>query len=157
MNALVNARVRELQQLIQANLDSRHGLRQAAATVLDTGLQSLFERWALDRKTLAEELSRHLDPADLATDVPNSRDAIPTTAVRSAWHSVSDSMIPQDRHMVLGNIERAEELLETTYNAVLRAGTSGLDPLLIRHRATIRSTIDQIRGLRIALETQLQR
>jgi uncharacterized protein (TIGR02284 family) len=142
--------VSQLQDLIQANIDSRDGFRQAALALEDLTLRSAFEQLADDRDMQADELARFVV---WNGEIPRREGSV-SAAVHRTWMSIREMLSSDDRYAMLCEAERGEDAIKAAYEGALRETVgSAMDDVLQRHYAAVKSSHDRIRDLRDACRT----
>lgn len=142
---LVNA----LQDLIQANIDSRDGYRQAAQGLEDLTLQSAFEQIAEDRDRQADDLARFVS---WSGETPRRSGSVAAIVYR-AWSSIRELLSTDNRHAMLCEAERGEDAIRNAYeDALNRSVGSAANDILVQHYAAVCNTHDRIRDLRDACQ-----
>lgn len=143
--SLSSIEIEALQELIQANFDSRDGLRHAAEAGVNETLQSLLERIAIERHAQADELSQFVVWTGAA---PRREGSLAGTLYRG-WQALMESVVTRKPAEILADVEQSEELLESLYT---EAAIAAVQPVLDRHAAAIHLELEQIRGLRLDAE-----
>lgn len=144
--SLVNA----LQDLIQANIDSRDGYRQAAQGLEDLTLQSAFEQISEDRDRQADDLARFVS---WSGETPRRSGSVAAIVYR-AWSSIRELLSTDDRYAMLCEAERGEDAIRNAYeDALNRSVGSAANDMLVRHYTAVCNTHDRIRDLRDACQT----
>lgn len=137
--------IHDLQELIQANIDSRDGFRHASEVTDDLTLQSAFEQIAIDRDSQADELARFVA---WSGEFPR-REGSFAAAVHRAWMTIRESLSTDDRYAVLCEAERGEDSIKAAYESALEnfAGSAVTDVLMSQY-AAVKFSHDRIRDLR---------
>ena len=137
-------------ELIQANIDSRDGLHEAAAQVDDMTLIAVLQNLAFQRNGHISELRALLGPAGQAVTDSGSFGA----AVRRVWLDVR-AAIAGGPAAVLEEVERAEDRLLDIYESALptRVG-GGAHDAVRRQIAAVRQARTRIRDLREQYRTE---
>jgi uncharacterized protein (TIGR02284 family) len=139
--------VSALQELIQVNIDSRDGFRQAAQALEDLTLRSAFEQLAQDRDVQADELARYVA---WNGELPRREGSFAATVHRT-WMSIREMLSSDDRHAMLSEAERGEDAIKSAYEKALKSGPgSAMNDVLLRHYAAVKASHDRIRDLRDA-------
>lgn len=134
-----------LQDLIQVNIDSRDGFRQAAEVIDDLTLQSAFEQLADDRDQQADELARYVS---WNGDQPRREGSV-SAAVHRTWMRIREMLSSDNTYAVLAEAERGEDAIKGAYERALRtaAGTA-MNDVLLHQYASVKAAHDRIRDLR---------
>lgn len=137
--------VRKLQDLIQANIDSVSGLREAAEVVDDPKVALLFRSIAGERSELAAELQNHVM---FNQERPRTEGSW-LAKLHRLWVDFRGTANTGEPDVVLAEAERADDFLKYAYEAVLKATAgSPINDLLLKHYKTVKTGGDQIRELR---------
>ena len=137
--------LRSLQALVRANLDSAAAFRECAEVVDDDDLVTRLLGQAAERRAGFGE--------ELATYLSLNEAELPTTGrwlegLRRIWIDLRARLSGGDTHVVLVQLERAEEMLRSKYEQVLLATAgSPANATLLRHYREIKQTHDAIRVL----------
>jgi uncharacterized protein (TIGR02284 family) len=134
-----------LQDLIQANIDSRDGFRYAAQSVDNLTLQSAFEEVADHRDGQADELAQYV----AWNGEQPRRDGSVAAAVHRTWMSVRELLSSDDLHAVLAEAERGEDAIRRAYeNALQSTAGSAMNDVVLHQYVAVKATHDRIRELR---------
>jgi len=139
--------VDRLHELMQVNVDSAKGFRQAASITDNPTLRSMFRDLARQRARFAEELR---------SQVPSNADRTPTegTWVGKAhrwWMDVRSKMALDAGYSMLAEVERAEDRIKAAYEELGNETLgSPVRPLLQAQYEEVRSIHDRIRDMRDA-------
>lgn len=138
---------RQLQQLIQVNIDSAKEFQEAAEAITDRTLASEFRVWAADR-------TRHTD--ELAEYVPFSKDESPAdeqwqATFHQTWVRVRAALSAGSTAAVLSEVEQGQNYVEQRYLTVLpmTAGTA-VEGVIQRQYASVKAVHERVRDLRDA-------
>jgi uncharacterized protein (TIGR02284 family) len=144
-DTLSAATITQLQELIQANIDSRDGFRQAAEAVSDITLGSAFEQLAMERDAQAEELARYVAwNGEIAR-----RDGSMVAAIHRTWMSVREMLTSDDRYAMLAEVERGEDSIKAAYEQALRdTAGSAMNDVLLDQYSKVKASHDRMRDLR---------
>ena len=135
-----------LHDLIEINVDSAKGFREACDEVKDPDLQSLFGKYANHRDQFANELRAELPPRERHDA---DRDGSLMGKVHRWWIDAKGSMTDGDRHAILSEVERGEDKIKEAYEEVMEeCGTSPVRELLSRQAAQVKATHDIVRNMR---------
>lgn len=145
-NQLDAAALEQLQELIQLNLDSRDGFREAAQQVEDPLMKREFLSAADLHSTQAAELQHYV--------VVNEEDPVTTgswiAALRRSWGNVRDSFTTQDLVATLDRVEQGAGQVQAAYEQALQQPGSDValrTALQTQHAAT-KALHDRIKGFR---------
>ena len=131
----------KLQDLIQINLDSRDGLREAARNLNDKTVIELFQDIARDRENQAADLSRLVSTNG---EVPqNTGSAI--AAAHRVWIDVR-SLLGGGMQAMLSEAERGEAYINMKYEDAIKNCTNyAVSEILQNHYAAVKATYEAIR------------
>jgi uncharacterized protein (TIGR02284 family) len=136
-----------LQDLIQVNIDSRDGFRQAAESLEDLTLQSTFEHLADERDQQADELARYVA---WSGEHPR-RDGSVAAAVHRTWMRIRELLSSDDNHAALSEAERGEDAIVSSYEEALQTTAGSAMHDVVQHQcAAVKAAHDRIRDLRDA-------
>lgn len=136
--------LRSLQALVRANLDSAAAFRECAREVEDEMVRELLTKAAQRRTGFGEELATYLSLNE--SDAPTSGGWL--EGLRRIWIDLRARLSGGDTHVILVQLERAEELLRRKYAEVLKATAgSPANATLLRHYREIKQTHDALRVL----------
>lgn len=134
-----------LQQLVQINIDSANGFREAADAVDDSALASEFRVWAVDRTRQAEELGKYVN----LNDEEVNREGSWSAAMHQTWIKMRAALNGGDPYVVLVEAERGEDQIMEKYEEVLKqTAGSAMNSILQRQYADVKSVHDRVRDLR---------
>lgn len=141
--------ISKLQELIQANIDSRDGLRHASEAVDDLTLQCAFENIAIERDSQADELARFVA---WSGEYPRREGSV-LAAVYRGWNAIREMVSTDNRHAVLVEAEAAEDSLKSAYHEALgELIDSPVRDVILRQAATVEAAHNRIRDLRDCCE-----
>jgi uncharacterized protein (TIGR02284 family) len=130
-----------VQGLIQINLDSRDGLREAASNISDVSVAELFQDIARDRETQAAELSRLV--AANGEDPQNAGSIM--AAAHRAWIDIR-SILGGGLPAMLSEAERGEAYINMKYEDAIQNCTQYVvTEILQRHYAAVKATYEAVR------------
>ena len=148
-NKLDSGTLEQLQELIQLNLDSRDGFREAAQQVEDPLMKREFLSAADLHSTQAAELQHYV--------VVNEEDPITTgswiAALRRTWGNVRDTFTAQDLFATLDRVEQGAGQVQAAYEQAMQQPGDDVavqTALQTQHTAT-KALHDRIKGLRDAV------
>ena len=135
-----------LQELIQINIDSRDGFRNAAEHIDVMAISEMFNDFAAQRDQQASEL-RTLISANLET--PNESGSVSAAAHRM-WMDLK-SALGGGESSILSEAERGEDHIKAKYEAVLKhTAGSAVNDVLQRQYAAVKMAHDRVRDMRDA-------
>ena len=130
-----------VQDLIQINLDSRDGLREAANNMNNESVVELFQDIARDRETQAAELSQLISAN---CKVPQNTGSVLAAAHR-AWMDVR-ALLGGGLAAMLSEAERGETYINIKYeDAIQKCTNFAVTELLQRHYAAVKATYEAVR------------
>jgi uncharacterized protein (TIGR02284 family) len=139
--ALDKATLSIIQELIQINLDSRDGLREAASNINKQSVVELFQDIARDRETQAAELSQLVTASGERPQNTGSAMA----AAHRVWIDVR-SMLGGGLHAMLSEAERGEAYINMKYEyAIQNCSNYVVTEILQRHYAAVKATYEAVR------------
>lgn len=137
----------QLQDLVQINIDSRDGFRDAASQIPDAALATYFRELADERARQAEELQTYVE---LNNERPVKEGSF-LAALHRSWISVRDSLASNEVHAVLAEAERGEDSIKNAYEEALReTAGSAVNDVLQSQYAQVKAAHDRVRDLRDA-------
>ena len=137
--------IRAVQELIQVNIDSRDGFRQAANDLEDMTLSTLCQSLAHQREEQANELARFVE---WNQEKPN-REGSYAAALHRSWMTIRESLSSNNLYAVLAEAERGEDQIKSAYEDALRdTAGSAMNDVLTRQYAQVKAAHDRIRDLR---------
>jgi uncharacterized protein (TIGR02284 family) len=140
-----------LNRLIETCRNGEHGFREAAGTVRDAHLRSIFMDLSEQREQFAAQLRYHV--ARLGGR-PENKGTV-AGAIHRRWIDLRSTLSADSAHAVMAECERGEEAAIGAYEA---ARNTDLPPelvtLLDEHCAQIRASRDTLRSLDIRLGQQ---
>ena len=137
-----------IDNLIETLKDGQEGFKQAAESVKNPQLKSLFNDYAQQRARLMVELrSIAQTPDEREPDVRGSA----TGALHRGWINLKSALSRGDDHAILAECERSEDSAVEEYQKALNDGLSApVREIVSRQYAEIKATHDRIRDLRDA-------
>jgi len=136
-----------LQDLIEINIDSGKGFREAADRIENRDIASYFRRCADRRLEFAGELQRIIGLN--GEDPERTGSALGT--MHRWWLSLRGSVQGGDEHAVLAEAERGEDAIKHKYEEVLQeTAGSPLTATLNRQYSSVKQDHDTIRDMRDA-------
>src|SRR5205814_4678296 len=137
-----------IDDLIETLKDGQEGFKQAAESVKNPQLKSLFNDYAQQRARFIVELrSKAQTPDEREPDVSGSA----TGALHRGWINLKSALSRGDDHAILAECERGEDSAVEEYQKALNDGLSEpVREIVSRQYAEIKATHDRIRDLRDA-------
>ena len=144
---LEDSTVETLQELIQLNIDSRDGFREAAEDVDRFDLASEFRKFAEERDKQAEELKVYVE---LNNETPRKEGSY-AAALHRTWINVKNSLAGDDVLAILQECERGEDVIKEAYEDALKSTAgSAINDVLSTQMAQVKAVHDHVRDLRDA-------
>jgi uncharacterized protein (TIGR02284 family) len=138
-----------LQDLVQLNIDSRDGFRNAAEHIDVMAISEMFNDFAAQRDQQAAEL-RTLISANLET--PNDSGSVSAAAHRM-WMDLK-SALGGGEASILSEAERGEDYIKGKYEEVLKhTAGSAVNDVLQRQYAAVKMAHDRVRDMRDAYKS----
>jgi len=136
-----------LQSLIQINIDSRDGFKEAADNLKESNptLSNRFCQWSSNRDQQAHELRMMV--ASNAETPTNSGSF--TAAAHRTWMDIRSALGGGDQ-AILDEAERGEDTIKAKYEEALKdmGGHEACCDTLRRHLAAIQQSHDEVKALR---------
>ena len=148
MEPMANLReetIEKIQGLIEINIDSYEGFKDAAESVENQALSSLFRDLAATRSTFASQLQGFVR---INGEEAENSGSLRGSAHR-AWLNFRSALNGGDAKVILIEAERGEDAIKEKYEDVLEetAGTP-LNGVLIRQYQAVKAGHDRVRDLR---------
>lgn len=137
----------KLQELIEINIDSCEGFKEAADSIDNPTVSSLFAELARARAGFAGELQgfvriNHEEPEDSGTM---------TGTAHRLWLKFRSAINGGDPKVVLIEAEKGEDAIKEKYEDVLKeTAGSAVNDILTRQYAKVKAGHDRVRDLRDA-------
>jgi uncharacterized protein (TIGR02284 family) len=146
---LTREAAKTLQDLIQLNIDSRDGFRDAAEQIDDVTVAEFFRQVAEERNELANELQTIVATSGEQPEDEGSW----TAAAHRAWMDLR-SALGGGTAAVLSEAERGEDHIKERYEEALRdlAGNGSVNEVLMRQYSAVKAVHDRVRDLRDAMK-----
>jgi uncharacterized protein (TIGR02284 family) len=137
-----------LNDLIQTLKDGQEGFKQAASGVDDTQLKSTFEQFSLQRSKFAGELQSEV--TGLGEPEPEDSGSV-SGAMHRGWTAIKGAVTNHDRHAILAEAERGEDVAVAAYDKALEKDLpSPTKDIVTRQQREVKAAHDKIRSLRDA-------
>ena len=137
-----------IENLIETLKDGQAGFKQAAESVKDPQLRSLFEEYSRQRARFAIELRSQAQSPD-ERDSKMSGSA--AGALHRGWINLKSTLTSGDDHAILAECERGEDSAVEEARKALNDGLSAhVQEIVARQFAQIREAHDRIKQLRDA-------
>jgi uncharacterized protein (TIGR02284 family) len=137
-----------IDELIETLKDGEQGFKEAAESVKDPQLKSLFNDYSRQRARFVVELrSNAQNPDERESDVSGSA----TGALHRGWINLKSALSRGDDHAILAECERGEDSAVEEYQKAVDDGLSAtVREIVSRQYTEIKATHDRIRDLRDA-------
>ena len=137
-----------LDNLIETLKDGQEGFKQAAESVKNLQLKSLFHEYSRQRAQFVVELrSKAQSPDERESEMSGSA----AGALHRGWINLKSALSRGDEHAILAECERGEDSAVEEYKKALDDGLSPLAQELVSCQFTeIKAAHDRIRSLRDA-------
>lgn len=136
-----------IQDLIEINIDSSKGFREAADKVECTDIANLFRQCADEREQYAGQLKSLVQ---VNGEEPKDSGTIRGT-VHRWWLSLRGTVQQGDEHALLAEAERGEDAIKHRYEDTLKdTAGSAVNDVLQNQYTGVKARHDQIRDMRDA-------
>lgn len=145
VNTLNDDTVKGIQDLIEINIDSSKGFKDAADTVKNPRVATLFRECSTERDRFAGDLKNLVR---INGEMPETKGTVKGAAHR-LWLDLRGAVAGGSEHAVLAEAERGEDAIKHRYEATLKhTAGSAVNDILQRQYVQVKSRHDQIRDLR---------
>jgi uncharacterized protein (TIGR02284 family) len=137
-----------IDDLIETLKDGQEGFKQAAESVKDLQLKSLFSEYFQQRARFAVELrSKAQSPDDRESKMSGSA----AGALHRGWINLKSAVTEGDDHAILAECERGEDSAVEEYRKALNDGLAApVQDIVSRQYAEIQKAHDRVKQLRDA-------
>jgi len=140
-----------LNNLIETLKDGQEGFKQAAESVRNPALKSLFSEYSQQRSRFTTSLQA--EARKLGEEKPETSSSA-TGALHRGWINLKSAITGGDEHAILAECERGEDSAVEEYKKALDDGLSpSAQELVSRQFAEIKAAHDRIRSLRNAIKS----
>src|SRR5881394_4589533 len=140
-----------LDELIETLRDGQQGFRQAAESVSDTKLKSLFRDYSDQRSRFVTALQT--EARKFGEKEPDN-DSSAAGALHRGWINLKSTVTGGNEHAILAECERGEDSAVEEYKKALDDDLSpAARELVSRQFAEIKAAHDRIRSLRNAIKS----
>jgi len=140
-----------LNNLLETLKDGQEGFKQAAESVRNPALKSLFSEYSQQRSRFATSLQA--EARKLGEEKPETSSSA-TGALHRGWINLKSAITGGDEHAILAECERGEDSAVEEYKKALDDGLSpSAQELVSRQFAEIKAAHDRIRSLRNAIKS----
>ena len=137
-----------LDNLIETLKDGQEGFKQAAESVKNLQLKSLFHEYSRQRAQFVVELrSKAQSPDERESEMSGSA----AGALHRGWINLKSALSRGDEHAILAECERGEDSAVREFEEAMHDGlTSPLQEIVSRQFSEIKSAHDRVKHLRDA-------
>ena len=140
-----------INNLIETLKDGQEGFKQAAQSVRNPALKTLFSDYSQQRSRFATALQSE---ARSDGEIKPETNSSATGALHRGWINLKSAITGGDEHAVLAECERGEDSAVEEYKKALEDGLSpSTQELVSRQFAEIKAAHDRIRSLRNATKS----
>ena len=137
-----------IDDLIETLKDGQQGFKEAAESVMDPQLKSLFSEYSQQRSRFLTELRSKAQNPDEREPNPSGS---ATGALHRGWINLKSALSGGNDHAILAECERGEDSAVDEYQKALSDGLSApVREIVARQYTEIKATHDRIRDLRDA-------
>ena len=137
--------MKKLQQLIQINLDSEIGLREASHEIKNKSIATMFIELGRQRRNNAVELEKLMS----WNGEEASEEGSYLASLHRAWLSLRGLLSGGNTHAILCEAEKGEDVIKKAYEEVLiETAGSAVNDVLTRQYAIVKAGHDRVRDLR---------
>ena len=135
-----------IDNLIETLKDGEEGFKQAAESVKDPQLKSLFSEYSQQRARFAVELrSKAQRPDERDSKISGSA----AVALHRGWINLKSAITQGDDHAILAECERGEDSAVEEFRKALNDGLSApVQEIVSRQYAEIKQAHDRVKQLR---------
>jgi uncharacterized protein (TIGR02284 family) len=135
-----------LNNLIETLKDGQEGFKQSASGVDDPQLKTIFDTFSLQRSKFAGELQSEV--VKLGEPDPEDSSSV-SGSMHRAWINVKSAVTNRDRHAILAEAERGEDVAVSAYKDAMEEDLpEPIKEIVARQSAEVKSAHDKIRALR---------
>jgi uncharacterized protein (TIGR02284 family) len=139
-----------LNNLIETCKDGQNGFQEAAESVQDSSLKSLFYEYSQQRAQFAGELQALV--RDLGGDPENSGSL--AASLHRRWIDVKSLVTGKDDAAILNECERGEDVAKNAYQDALKANLpANVLSVVQRQAASVQEAHDRVKSLRNSTNT----
>jgi uncharacterized protein (TIGR02284 family) len=137
-----------IDNLIETLKDGQEGFKQAAESVKDPQLKSVFDEYSRQRARFVSELrSQAQSPADRESKPGGSA----AGALHRGWINLKSALTAGDDHAILAECERGEDSAVEEYKKALDDGLSApVQQIVSRQFTQVKEAHDRVKSLRDA-------
>lgn len=144
---LCESTLAQAQTLIQANIDSYDGFKEASEKLNNPAIASLFEELASERSHFAQELQQYVS---LNHQSPKTSGTA-LAGLHRVWMNIRGMFSNQNDYDILAEAERGEDHIKEAYEDAMKDDPgNAMSDVLHRQYAQVKSAHDRIRAMRDA-------
>lgn len=137
-----------INDLIETCKDGQEGFRTASEGSSESDLKELFSSYSLQRSKFAGELQT--EAKGLGDKTPEETSSLAGAAHRG-WMNIKSALTSKDRHSILSECERGEDVAVGAYKEALESDLpANIRQIVERQSREVKAAHDKIRALRDA-------
>ena len=137
-----------IDNLIETLKDGQEGFKQAAESVKDPQLKSVFDEYSRQRARFVSELRSQAQSLEERESKPNGSAA---NALHRGWINLKSALTRGDDHSILAECERGEDSAVEQYKKALDNGLSAsVQQIVSRQYTQVKQAHDRVKSLRDA-------
>jgi uncharacterized protein (TIGR02284 family) len=137
-----------IDNLIETLKDGQEGFKQAAESVKDPQLKSIFDEYSRQRARFVSELRSQAQSLEERESKPSGSAA---GALHRGWINLKSALTRGDDHAVLAECERGEDSAVEQYKEALDNGLSAsVQQIVSRQYTQVKQAHDRVKSLRDA-------
>jgi uncharacterized protein (TIGR02284 family) len=137
-----------IDNLIETLKDGQEGFKQAAESVKDPQLKSVFDEYSRQRARFVSELRSQAQSLEERESKPSGSAA---GALHRGWINLKSALTRGDDHAILAECERGEDSAVEQYKKALDNGLSAsVQQIVSRQYTQVKQAHDRVKSLRDA-------
>jgi uncharacterized protein (TIGR02284 family) len=137
-----------IDNLIETLKDGQEGFKQAAESVKDPQLKSVFDEYSRQRARFVSELRSQAQSLEERESKPSGSAA---GALHRGWINLKSALTRGDDHAILAECERGEDSAVEQYKEALDNGLSAsVQQIVSRQYTQVKQAHDRVKSLRDA-------
>lgn len=137
-----------IDNLIETLKDGQEGFKQAADSVKDPELKSIFDEYSRQRARFVSELRSQAQSLEERESKPSGSAA---GALHRGWINLKSALTRGDDHAILAECERGEDSAVAEYKKALNNGLSApVQEIVSRQYTQVKEAHDRVKSLRDA-------
>jgi uncharacterized protein (TIGR02284 family) len=137
-----------IENLIETLKDGQEGFKQAAESVKDPQLKSVFDEYSRQRARFVSELRSQAQSLEERESKPSGSAA---GALHRGWINLKSALTRGDDHAILAECERGEDSAVEQYKKALDNGLSApVQQIVSRQYTQVKQAHDRVKSLRDA-------